>query len=69
MTPLIFADEPREAVNVRGRVNVDEVAGYVAAVRADQLAGNIEGYTWVHRVERGGEVIGVDLATDRPRRA
>lgn len=65
-TPLIFAGESREAVNVRGRVDVGEVAGYVAAVRADRLAGNIKGYTRAHRVERGGEVIGVDLGTDRP---
>ncbi|GHJ39223.1 hypothetical protein [Streptomyces sp. TS71-3] len=63
-TPVVFAGESRDAVLVRGSVDADTVAGYVAAVRADRAAGTIEGTTRVGRVERGGEAVGVDLGTD-----
>jgi len=65
-TPVVFVGEPRDAVLVRGSVDADEVAGYVAAVRADRGVGTIEGSTRVGRVVYGGEAIGVDLGTDRP---
>lgn len=67
-TPVVFADEPRDVVLVRGSVDADEVAGYVAAVRADRPVGTIEGTARVGRVERGGEAIGIDLGTERPGR-
>lgn len=67
-SPLVFEGEPVGA-EVRGRVDVDEVAGYVAAVRADGTAtdqvGGIEGTARVRRVESGGQVIGVELG-DHP---
>ncbi|CAM5668241.1 hypothetical protein SAVIM338S_06957 [Streptomyces avidinii] len=79
-TPLLFAGEPdgtgeqgqpdgpgAPAV-VRGRVDTEEVAGYVAAVRARRATGTIEGHVRVKRVEQGGEVIGVDLGSERPGR-
>ncbi|MFE3525064.1 hypothetical protein ACFXOD_26200 [Streptomyces sp. NPDC059161] len=67
-TPLLFAGEPRESGVVRGRVTAEEVAGYVAAVRAERASGTIEGDVRVGRVESGGEAVGVDLGADRPKR-
>ncbi|MBT2467722.1 hypothetical protein J7E97_07520 [Streptomyces sp. ISL-66] len=82
-TSLLFAGEPDESGGqgergeqggpgesavVRGRVEIEEVAGYVAAVRAEQATGTIEGHVRAKRVGQGGEVIGVDLGTERPRR-
>lgn len=61
-TPIVFSGE---AAGVHGAVDVDEVAGYVAAVRADLAAGKITGTARVRRVEAGGEVIGVDLSSGR----
>ncbi|MGK5630326.1 hypothetical protein [Streptomyces sp. URMC 123] len=65
-TPLVFSGEPAPAAVVRGSVDADEVAGYVAAVRAERATGPVEGRVRVHRVERGGEAIGVDLGAGRP---
>jgi hypothetical protein len=66
-TPVVFVGEPRDAaVVVRGSADAEEVAGYVAAVRADRAVGIIEGSTRVGRVARGGQAVGVDLGTDRP---
>lgn len=65
-TPVVFVGEPRDAVLVRGSVDAEEVAGYVAAVRADRAVGTIEGSTRVGRVAPGGEAVGVDLGTNRP---
>jgi hypothetical protein len=64
-TPVVFTDEPRDVVLVRGSVDADEVAGYVAAVRAKRLVGTIEGTVRVGRVEPGGEAVGVDSGTER----
>ena len=61
-TPIVFAGE---AAGVHGAVDVDEVAGYVAAVRADLVAGKITGTAQVRRVEAGGQVVGVDLSSGR----
>ncbi|CAM5328840.1 hypothetical protein [Streptomyces avidinii] len=68
-TPLLFTGEPGDpgepdaTTVVRGRVDTDEVAGYVAAVRAERPAGTVEGYVRAKRVEQGGEVVGVDLGS------
>ena len=51
----------RDATVVRGHMDADEVAGYVAAVRADRAAGTIEGTTRIGRVAPGGTAVGVDL--------
>jgi hypothetical protein len=59
-TSVVFAGEVTDVV-VRGALDADEVAGYVAAVRADRVTGTIEGTTRVRRVEAGGQAVGVDL--------
>jgi nucleoside phosphorylase len=59
-TPIVFEGEQASA-GVHGSVDADEVAGYVAAVRADLIDGRITGTTRVRRVEEGGEAVGVDL--------
>ncbi|MEU2453344.1 hypothetical protein ABZ605_25100 [Streptomyces sp. NPDC012765] len=63
-TPLLFTGEPaapQAPTVVRGRVDTDEVAGYVAAVRAERPTGTIEGHVRARRVEQGGEAVGVDF--------
>ncbi|AFU03003.1 hypothetical protein O3I_025260 [Nocardia brasiliensis ATCC 700358] len=67
-TPLVFAGEGRESAQVRGSIDADRVAGYVAAVRADRAEGTIEGHTRVREVAAGGQAIGVDLGADRRER-
>ncbi|MBF6543345.1 hypothetical protein [Nocardia brasiliensis] len=67
-TPLVFAGEGRESAQVRGSIDADQVAGYVAAVRADRAEGTIEGHTRVREVVAGGQAIGVDLGADRRER-
>lgn len=66
-TAVTFVDEQRTAVVVHGEVEVDEVAGYVAAVRAMEPAGTVTGHVRTRRVESGGEVIGVELGNERSR--
>lgn len=68
-TPVTLAGEQRDPSTpiIRGRVDADEVAGYVAAVRADRVVGVIEGHTTVRRVEQGGTVIGVHIDSGRSR--
>jgi len=65
-TPVTLAGEERDPATpiIRGRVDADEVAGYVAAVRADRATGVIEGHTTVRRVEQSGTVIGVEIRRD-----
>ena len=61
---LTFKGEQRPSSGpiVEGRIDVEEVAGYVAAVRADVIeSGRSTGVTDVERVEEGGEAIGVDV--------
>jgi hypothetical protein len=48
-------------VGIRGTVDADEVAGYVAAVSADRVVGNVDGSARVGKVQKGGKVIGVHL--------
>ncbi|MGQ0775855.1 MAG: hypothetical protein ACT4NY_15790 [Pseudonocardiales bacterium] len=63
-TPLIFAGEHRTEPQIRGRITADDVAGYVAAVRADRVVGGaIDGEARVKRVYSGAEVVGIDLGT------
>jgi len=66
-TPVTLAGEQRDPATpiIRGRVDADEVAGYVAAVRADRATGVIEGHTTVRRVEQSGTVIGVEIRRDQ----
>jgi len=46
---------------VEGRIDVEEVAGYTAAVRARQIfGGTVRAEANARRVEPGGQVIGVD---------
>ncbi|MFI1645603.1 hypothetical protein ACH4XT_01465 [Streptomyces avidinii] len=69
-TPLLFTGEPggpQAPTVVRGRVDTDEVAGYVAAVRAERPTGTVEGYVRAKRVEQGGaevvDALGPDAVT------
>jgi hypothetical protein len=61
---LVFRGEPRDAAVVRGTLDADEVAGYVAGVRAQRAAGTVAGIVRIGRVEAGGTGVGVDLGTD-----
>lgn len=45
---------------VEGRIDVDEVAGYVAVVRADSIEESVSATGRAKRVEAGGEMIVVD---------
>jgi hypothetical protein len=63
---LTFKGEQRPPSGplVEGSVDVDEVAGYVAAVRVRQITeGNVKGSAKVQRVDAGGQIIGVDIDT------
>jgi hypothetical protein len=69
--PLEFAGEQRspaaQQAVVEGRVNVREVAGYAAAVRAARLAeGTVRGQAYADRVWPGGQLLGVDLGSPVP---
>jgi hypothetical protein len=55
-------DRPSSGPLVEGRVDIDEVAGYVAGVRAEVIeSGRTTGIVDANRVERGGEAIGLDV--------
>ncbi|GAA2513548.1 hypothetical protein [Streptomyces longisporus] len=58
-TRLMFAGEARRAADVSGAMTAQDVAGYVAAVRASG-SGTFRGVTKVGRVEKGGEAVGVE---------
>lgn len=63
---LTFRGErrPPSGPVVGGSINVGEVAGYVAGVRAHRIvSGNINPEVEAERVTQGGEVIGVDVDT------
>jgi hypothetical protein len=54
------ADRPA-GPEISGQVDVEQVAGYAAAVRVRTLAdGRIVGTARARRVEQGGEIVGVD---------
>ncbi len=63
--PIAFRGETRpEGTRVRGGVEVKEVRGYVAGVRAavgSAASGDIAGRVQADSVEPGGRAIGVDL--------
>jgi hypothetical protein len=55
-------ERPPSGPLVEGRIDIDEVAGYAAAVRAETIeGGRIGGEVKAKRVEPGGEAIGVDV--------
>jgi hypothetical protein len=55
-------ERPPSGPLVEGRIDVEQVAGYAAAVRADVLeSGRVRGELKATRVEHGGEAIGVDV--------
>lgn len=63
---ITFKGEQRAASGplVEGEVDVDQVTGYAAAVRARAIeSGQISGRLRATRVEAGGSAIGVDLDT------
>ncbi|KQW03322.1 polymer-forming cytoskeletal protein [Streptomyces sp. Root369] len=66
-TSLTFDGESRRdgPLRIHGRVDVDAVAGYVAAVRTDSPTGWIRGDLRAGSVEAGGEAIGIDLRNQR----
>jgi transcriptional regulator with XRE-family HTH domain len=54
-------ERPPSGPLVEGRVDVEEVAGYTAGVRAEAIeSGRVTGELKAKRVEPGGEAIGVD---------
>lgn len=65
---LTFRGEQREAAGplIHGRIDVDQVAGYAAAVRIQLLrlpSGTVQGEARIGRVEEGGEGVGLDIGT------
>ncbi|MFE0771617.1 hypothetical protein [Streptomyces sp. NPDC058861] len=64
--PIVFRGESRtDGVRVRGEVDVKEVRGYVAGIRARNAAsGDIAGAVRADSVEEGGQAVGVDLRGD-----
>jgi hypothetical protein len=60
---------PDDGPVVAGDVAIEEVRGYVAAVRAGQISGgNVTGTARVGTVHEGGQVIGVDAGRIGPGR-
>ena len=54
-------ERPLSGPLVDGRVDVEEVAGYVAGVRAETIeGGRVTGEVIADRVESGAEAVGVD---------
>lgn len=64
-TRLVLRGEPPAPAAIVARVDADDVAGYVAAVRADEPVGDLRAYARVRQVRPGGEVVGVDLGARR----
>jgi hypothetical protein len=65
---LTFRGEQREAAGpaIHGRIDVDQVAGYAAAVRVQLLrlaSGTVQGEARVGKVAEGGEAVGLDIGT------
>lgn len=55
---------PESGPVVDGRIDVTEVAGYVAAVRARKIvSGSVTAEAKAERVDAGGQFIGVDVDT------
>jgi hypothetical protein len=66
---ITFRGEPRSPSGplAVGEVNVDEVRGYVAGLRArDIISGSAAGRVTAKRVEAGGRAIGLDVGTIGP---
>jgi hypothetical protein len=65
---ITFRGEQREAAGplIHGSVDVAQVAGYAAAVRARSLklgSGTVRGEARANKVEKGAEIVGVELGT------
>lgn len=61
-TRLVFTGETRPATEAFSDIDVDDVRGYVAAIRGDSTTkGRLEARMRVRRVAQGGEAIGIDL--------
>ena len=65
---LTFRGEQREAAGplIHGRIDVDQIVGYAAAVRIQLLrlgSGTVQGEARIGRVEEGGEGVGLDIGT------
>ena len=61
---ITFEGEQRSSSGplVEGRIDVEEVAGYVAAIRAKRISrGKVTAEVEAERVEEGGQVIGVEV--------
>ncbi len=55
-------ERPPSGPLVGGRVDVEEVAGYIAGVRAETIGGGrVTGEVTAERVDSGGEAVGVDV--------
>ncbi|MFE7183320.1 hypothetical protein [Streptomyces erythrochromogenes] len=66
-TPIVFRGEsrPEDGSRIRGGVEVKEVRGYVAGIRARTAAsGDLTGSVRADSVEEGGRAVGVDLGGD-----
>ncbi|MFF0549891.1 hypothetical protein ACFYUL_13125 [Streptomyces sp. NPDC004311] len=66
--PIVFRGEqqrPEDGPRIRGGVEVKEVRGYVAGVRARSArSGELTGSVRADSVEEGGRAVGVDLGGD-----
>ncbi|MFF9978888.1 hypothetical protein [Streptomyces erythrochromogenes] len=65
--PIVFRGEsqPEDGPRIRGGVEVKEVRGYVAGIRARTAAsGDLTGSVRADSVEEGGRAVGVDLGGD-----
>ncbi|SRR6266404_108357 len=66
---ITFKGEQREASGplVKGSIDVNEVAGYAAAVRAKLVtSGTVIGHSKVEKVFAGGQLVGTEVDTIRP---
>lgn len=66
---ITFKGEQRESSGllVRGSIDVKEVAGYAAAVRAELVTGgSVIGHAAVERVSPGGHLVGTEVDTIKP---
>jgi hypothetical protein len=67
-TSLVFAGEKSSRRAIKGKVTVKDIAGYVAAVRAESaVESNVYGSVKAENVLEGGEVVAVDVRATRRR--
>jgi hypothetical protein len=63
--PVLLPGESPRDTDIDGNINVDDVAGYVAAVRVERAQGIIKGTTTVRTVRKGGTAVGVEVRDRR----